>query len=149
MPTDRKVPNFNRNGVFWLAGAFAVGVLAANFVGVDLRVAVIGAAIFAVLAFVLQTQQFATLLILAAFACAGAASMEVERDGVSANRLRTLYDNGIIRSGDAVEVEGVMVAGREPSVDGDFVTLRAEKLRYRGDDIPVSGNVRLFVPNSA
>lgn len=145
MPTDRISPNFNRNAVLWLAAAFAVGILAANFVEADLRLAVVASIIFAALAFAFRAQQFATLLILVAFSFAGAASIQIERSGVSEDRLRTLYDNGTIRSGEPVEVEGVLVAGREPSVDGDFVALRAERLWYRGEERAVSGKVRLFV----
>ncbi|MBK7935028.1 MAG: ComEC/Rec2 family competence protein [Acidobacteria bacterium] len=147
MPTDRRASNFNRNAVLWLAGAFAVGILTANFAGVDLRAAVGASVVFAVLAYVFKTQQFATLLIFTAFAFAGAASLNIEKSGVAADRLRLLYDNGTIKSGEPVEIEGVMVRGREPTVDGDLITFRAETLRIRNEDLKVSGKVRLFVQN--
>lgn len=147
MPSDRSAPNFNRNAVLWLAGAFAVGILLAEFVpfGGTLLPAFL-AIVFAALALLLSKYGVSTVLITLAFVSIGTFSFlcEVERNTVP-GRLSVLYDNGTIRSDEPVEVEGVLVAGREPSVDGDFVTLRAEKLRYRGEDRNVSGKVRLFV----
>lgn len=148
MPSDRTAPYFNRNGVLWLSVSFAAGILAAEFVAMDLSIAVFGAVGLGVLALVFNSQQYSTLLILAAFAFAGAASLRIEKSGVSADRLRTIYDNGTIKSGEPIEIEGVMVSGREPTVDGDVLTLRSERLRYRGEERSVSGKVRLFVPAS-
>ena len=149
MPEDRRTPNFNRNAVLWLAAAFAIGILLANFVPFSgTLLPTILTIVFAALALLFSKYGVSTVLIAISFVSIGAFSFlcEVERNTIP-NRLRVLYDNGTIKSGESVEVEGIMVAGREPSIDGDFVTLRAEKLRYRGEDRNVSGNVRLFVQN--
>ncbi len=80
---------------------------------------------------------------------AGFASATIESRSVADNRVRVLYDNGTIRSGDPVEVEGILLGRPEPSFDGVFLTLRVEGLRYRGVDHNVSGRVRLFMPDTA
>ncbi len=149
MPEDRKTSNFNRNAVLWLAAAFAVGILVAKFVPFDgMLLPAILAIAFSALALLLSRYGLSTAFIALAFVSIGVFSFlcEVERNTVP-NRLSVLYDNGTLRSGEPVEIEGVLTAGREPSVDGDFVTLRAEKLRYRGENRNVSGKVRLFVQN--
>ena len=147
MPSDRIVPNFNRNAVLWLAAAFAIGILFAKFVPFSgTLLPAITAIVFAALALLFSKYGMSTVLIALAFVSIGVFSFlcEVERNMIP-NRLGVLYDNGTLRSGEPVEIEGVLVAGREPTVDGNFLTLKVEKLRYRGEDRNVSGKVRLFV----
>ena len=131
--------------MLWLAAAFAVGILAAKFVNIDLPFAVAACGALAGAAAILRKHQSATFLVLAAFASAGLASSNIETNSVSPNRIRLLYDNGTVRSGDPVEVEGVLLGRPEPSVDGVFLTLRTEKLKYHGSLMDVSGVVRLFL----
>lgn len=148
MPTDRKAPNFNRNAVLWLAAAFAFGILLAQFVpfGGTLLPAILSIA-FAALALFVSKYRVSTVFISLAFVSIGVYSFlcEVERN-TNPNRLSVLYDNGTLRSGEPVEIEGVLVAGREPTVEGDLLTVRAETVMFRGEILKVSGNVRLFVP---
>ncbi|MEO6655843.1 MAG: ComEC/Rec2 family competence protein [Pyrinomonadaceae bacterium] len=148
MPEDRQRPNFNRNPMFWLAASFAAGILAANFTSFRPSFSLAAAAVFAIFAAILRQRQIATFLVLAAFICAGATSLQFESGNISANRLRVLYDNGTIRSGDPVEVEGILSGGPELSVDGVFLNLRSEKITYRGTEMIISGNIRLLLPRS-
>lgn len=148
MPEDRKTPNFDRNPMLWLAIAFAVGILAASVINIDLRVSAAALAVFAILAVIFRGQHFATYLVLIVFAAAGMASLHVENLSIRADRIRILYDNGTIRSGDPVDVEGVLSGRPEPSIDGVFLNLKADKLSYRGSERTVSGNVRLFLPKT-
>ncbi|MEO6050819.1 MAG: ComEC/Rec2 family competence protein [Pyrinomonadaceae bacterium] len=148
MPADVARPNFNRSPMFCLAMSFAVGILAANFTGFDLRLSIAAAVVTAIFAAIFRQQQIATFLMLAAFICIGAASLQIEKDSVSPSRLRVLYDGGTIHSGDPVEVEGILIGAPEMSVDGVFLTLRSEKINYRGNEMIVSGNIRLLLPRS-
>ncbi len=148
MPETRTRPDFNRQPMLWLGIAFAVGILLARAVNVDLLSSLAVIIGFGLAAFLFQKHDVAVYLILASFAVAGLASAAIENRSVSADRIRTLYDSGTIHSGDPVEVEGVLSGRPEPSVDGAFLTLRAENLIYRGKDIAVSGNVRLFITES-
>jgi len=141
-------PSFSRSPMLWLSGSFAVGILAGSAVEYGL----VGLSVLALAAglagFVLRKYSAATYLVLVAFAAAGALSMAVEKHSVSPDRIRVLYDTGVIRSGEAVEMEGVLTTRPEPAPQGSFLTLRSEGLVHRGVQREVSGNVRIFVPTS-
>ena len=142
----KSAPNFDRYPMLWLAASFAAGILAANVITIDLYALFAACAILAIASLIFREQRFAAILMLAAFAAAGSASMSMETQSISPDRLRVLYDNGAIRSGDPVEAEGVLMGRPEPSIDGVFLNLRSEKLTYHGKEFQVSGNIRLFLP---
>ena len=52
------------------------------------------------------------------------------------------------KSGDPVEIEGVLRSEPELAVGGLFLELKAEKAIYKGAKQNVSGNIRLFAPIS-
>ena len=132
--------------MFWLAAAFAIGIAANNAIFIDLKVSLAVCSMLAVSSFIFRKQDFATLLILSAFTLAGSLSASIENLSVSPDRVRVLYDDGTIHSGDPVEVEGILLGQPEPSIDGEFLNLRSEKIRYRGEEMRATGNVRLFLP---
>lgn len=147
--TDDKQPaaGFNRQPLVLLASGFAVGILAARFLTFPYPAVLASLAVFALVAIVLNKHLIATVLVCAAFVAAGIVSYGIElRQNDRPERVRTIYDSGLIASGEPVEVEGVLTATPEPAVDGYFVTLRSERLSYRGIDRLASGNVRIFVP---
>ncbi len=148
MPEDRKRPNFNRYPMLWLAASFALGILLANSVSLaETMWPVVFATVFATLALLGRKHGISTLFITLAFALSGVVSFqcEVKRNNAP-DRLKVLYDNGTIRSGDAVEIEGVLTGRPEPSVGSVLLNLRSQKIAYRGSEYDVSGNVRLFLP---
>lgn len=143
---DGPPSQFSRYPMLWLGTAFAAGILAYNFAEFDL-VVVFAAAILIASAGVLlcSRQAVAGWLMLGAFAAAGLGSAIIERRAVSPDRIKVLYDSGIVASGDPVEVEGVLLGRPEPGVEGVFLDMRTEKLRYRGHERSASGRVRLFL----
>ncbi|MBK8302101.1 MAG: ComEC/Rec2 family competence protein [Chloracidobacterium sp.] len=148
MESDATRPSFNRHPMLWLAVCLAVGILIAKLVGVNF-VAVLTATIaFLILALIFRTKPIATIFISLAFASVGAGLFQCEVKQNTASRVKTLYDNGTIRSGSSVEIDGVLLSRTEPSADGSFLTLKTNVLRYRGGDRIVSGNVRIFMPQS-
>lgn len=140
--------NFSRQPVFWLAGWFAVGILAARFFSADTWIAGVIVVIFALAAFVLRGKTAATVFIAIAFVGLGFLSSSVERQSIRSDRLSVLYDNGTFQSGSPVEVEGVLLGRPEATADGEILTLWAERLRYRGGEHVVAGNIRLFARSS-
>ena len=130
-----------------LGVCFALGILLAKFVSSgETFLLVISSIVFASMAFLLRKHGVSTLFIALAFVAAGAISLQCEvKRNAAPGRLKVLYDNGAIHSGSPIEVQGVLLGRPEPSVDGEFLTLRSENLRYRGNEVKVSGNVRLFV----
>ncbi len=147
MSEDRPRPNFNRYPMSLLAACVALGILTGNYVLSSEMLLPVGlAATFAAVALILHKYGLSTVFVAVAFVCAGFVSFQYEvlRNN-SSNRVKVLYDNGTIRSGDPVEVEGVLLGRPEPSIDGVFLNLRSSKAKYHGEEHPVSGNVRLFL----
>lgn len=136
---------FSRQPLLWLAVWFAFGILTARFAAVDGLLEVVTVIIVsAVAALVFRGRELATVFIAIAFAATGFISLQAERKSVRPDRLSVLYDNGTFQSGTPVEVEGVLIGRPEATLQGEILILRAERLRYRGVDNVVSGNVRLF-----
>ena len=146
MPDHPARPSFNRYPMLFIAACFSVGILAGKFASSNLNISLAACAVMAVGAVVFRKGSVATVLIGLAFAAAGVAAFQSETLSVRADRLKVLYDNGSIISGSPVEVEGVLAGRPEPSVDGEFLTMRTDSIRYEGEDRVVSGNVRIFVP---
>ena len=134
--------------MLWLAVAFGVGIIVESVLTVDLVAATAAATVLIAVAVVLRSHASATWLVLAAAVCAGLVSGETEKQSVSPNRVKILYDSGQIPSGDSVEVEGVLQGRPEASVDGVLLTIATERIRHRGIDHAASGNVRLFLKTS-
>src|SRR5436190_13775749 len=108
MPDDRPRPNFNRQPMLWLAIAFAGGILASKLIDIDLKLWIATGVILAFFSVLFRKEYVATILMLAAFATAGTALATLETASISPDRLRVLYDDGTVISGDAVEIEGVL-----------------------------------------
>lgn len=130
-----------------LAAAFGLGILAASFVPLPLKLLLAcGAALsFAALYGYLKRWTLASSwLIVIAFFFAGATLEALERRGIAADRVERFYDEGLIAAGDSVEVTGVLVRAPEPAPDGFFLELRVERLRFKGEERGASGAVQLF-----
>jgi|CXWL01.1.fsa_nt_gi competence protein ComEC len=146
--SEPSAKTFSRQPLLWLAVWFAVGILIAKVLVTDSSVTVVVIVLFAFAAFILRGKVLATVFIAIAFAVLGFLSVQAERRSVRPDRLSVLYDNGTFQSGSPVEVEGVLLGRPEAAVDGEILTLRAEKLRHRGADHMVSGQVRLLALRS-
>ncbi len=134
--------------VFWLAAFFAVGIGASHLIEISLAWAAGVSVALSIPAIFLRRSPLATAFIFLAFAAAGAVTGIAEKHSVRPDRIKVLFDRGEITSGQPVEVEGVLTSGAEPSAEGEFLTIRTNRLRYRGTDRDVSGKVRVFLPIS-
>jgi len=85
----------------------------------------------------------AARFVVVAFVCAGAALAAVET-GAGASRLRKLYEQGRLVSGDPVELTGVLERAPEPAPGGLMFALRVESVRHRGREHACAGRVELF-----
>ncbi|MCA1639388.1 MAG: ComEC/Rec2 family competence protein, partial [Acidobacteria bacterium] len=63
------------------------------------------------------------------------------------NRLKNLFDQQRIKSGDPIEIEGVLQGAPEIAIGGIFLELKTEKAIYKSSEIKVSGKIRLFANN--
>lgn len=142
-------PAFLPHPLAVLAASFALGLLVARFTPLPFNpVLVCGAAcsLAAVYSYVKGHALAAGLLLTLAFCSAGATLMLLEKESVTAGRVRRLYDDGAIKSGEPVEVTGVVERAPEAAPDGFYLTLGVEKLRFKGEEREVAGQVLLFAP---
>lgn len=132
-----------------LAACFAPGIVLAHFVVIPLVICLVcGACLSALIVwcFVRGWRGYASLLIAVAFFCAGATLALVEKRGVTVNRVQRFYDEGVIATGDPVELTGVMLGAPEPAPGSFYLRLRVEKLRFKDVERGASGVVWLFAP---
>lgn len=142
-------PSFNHFPLFVLAAAFACGIAGANLFALSLTCAVacgMCAACLCLVAFVKQKLAAASALVVAAFVCAGAILAIVERQSIAADRVRRFYEDGRIASGEPVEVTGVLERAPETAPDGLFLSLGAERLKFRNIESEACGTIELFAP---
>ncbi|MGI8638975.1 MAG: ComEC/Rec2 family competence protein, partial [Pyrinomonadaceae bacterium] len=117
-----------------------------HFLAINWKILLAGCLIFATLTAIFQTRKFALIFLSIAFVAVGGLCLSVENNSVAPNRLKRLYDTSQIKSGDPLEIEGVLQGKPELAVGGFFLILKAEKAVYKDAEIKVSGNVRLFAP---
>ncbi|PYS47818.1 MAG: hypothetical protein DMF68_15030 [Acidobacteria bacterium] len=132
-----------------LAASFALGILLAHFTALPVNLSLVCFAtctLAHLYSFVRRFLSLSSLLLIIAFFFAGATLAILEKSSVTKERVERFYDDGLIASGEPVEVTGVMIAQPEPAPDGFYLTLRVEKLRYREDEREASGLVLLFAP---
>ena len=123
--------SFSSHPLFLLAVSFACGIVVARFVNVHLWAVVpAGLCFFALAAFALvkRMERVASCLLLFAFLFAGAVFAALEKISHSANRIERLYSEGVVASGEPVELTGVMERAPESAPDGFYLTLRVEEL---------------------
>ena len=132
-----------------LAASFALGILIARFTSLPLNLALACCAacsLAAVYSYARRRALTAALLLALAFCSAGMALMVLEKGSVTAGRVARLYEDGVIKSGDPVEVTGVVARAPESAPDGFYLTLSVEKIRFKDVEHEVSGQVLLFAP---
>lgn len=146
MPEDRRLPKFNRNPMLWLGLVFALGILVASVV-TALTVETVTLAVISVAATacVFRSKAVSTWLILIAFCFTGMLAAIAEKQSVSPDRLKILYDDGTLISGEPVEVEGVLLGQPESSVDGALLNLLVDHIKQNSIERKTTGKVRLYV----
>jgi competence protein ComEC len=140
-----KSPNFSHHPLLWLAAAFALGICAAKYLVLDWQLS-LAAVLFSVgLTLVFQKRELTpVVLLLTAFFFVGAFVFQLENQIAAPNRLKNLYDENHITSGEPVEIEGVLRGKPELAANGFFLELNAEKIIYKQNEQNVSGLIKLF-----
>lgn len=138
--------NFTFYPLLWLAVCFALGILSAKNTSVGWQVYLVACFVFTLLAIVFIKQKFALIFLFAAFIAVGGLYFQIENQIVSPNRVKRIYDENRIKSGDPIEIEGVLPTKPELSAGGFFLILKTESAIYKESETKISGNVRLFAP---
>ncbi len=87
-----------------------------------------------------------TLILLAnCFACGGLL-WSLNEAGVASNRVKTLFERGVIQADEPVEIWGVITSAPELAPDRIYLEIALEKLATFGKEQSASGTVRVVVP---
>ena len=143
-PSSVSSKKFALYPLFRLAICFAVGIIAAKFLPFDRWMYAAIGVFAAVCAFIFIKRKFAPIFLFIAFAASGALYFQVENQSVAPNRIKRIYDENRIDSGDPIEIEGVVQSEPELAVGGFFLTLQTEKAIYKRSETVISGKLRLF-----
>ena len=151
--TEKPKPKrYSAMPLVWLTSAFALGIIFAKLIPslanpyMSATLAVVPILIAIIVAFLFRKHLFATGLLLFAFFWLGAILFHNETLGISEDRIARIYDSGRVASGDPVEIEGSVIGGTEPAMDGVFVSIAVRRLSNRVNEMAASGRVRMFMP---
>lgn len=136
--------NFTLYPLACLAVCFALGISAAHFLDLSWQIYFASCLIFAALATAFLKKSFCLIFLLAAFAAVGGLYYSAANQPLADNRLKKLYDEGRIKSGDPIEIEGVLEGKPELAVGGFFLEIKTQKAIYKNSEFPVSGKIRFF-----
>src|SRR5688572_14618944 len=112
-----------------LAAMFAAGIAASSELPVVSIPVLIGVCLaFAASAFFSAGSKAGTAMIAAAFLVLGAFVYQAHLRSIGPDRIRSMYDGGLIASGEPVEVTGVVTAGPETAAGGFFIRVRVDSI---------------------
>ena len=137
---------FSSFPLLWLAVLFAVGIFASKIFPIRSEILIVICVSLAVAAAVSIRHKVSLVFIAIAFLAAGSITHSIHEGGVSANRVKRVYDEKQIASGEPVEMVGVLVGNPEAAYDGSFITVEVETILHKGIERDVSWRVRLFAP---
>ncbi len=143
-------PNrFSSFPLLWLTIFFAIGIFAAKTYPIRVEILLVTCVTFAAVAGILARREFAFAFVAIVFVTAGSVTYSVQQGGVAADRLKRVYDEQHIASGEPVEIVGTLIGNREAAYDGFFIIIETESVSYRGSGQNASGRLRLFAPISS
>jgi competence protein ComEC len=87
---------------------------------------------------------FSTIFLIAAFVSAGASLAMILPGPASANRIARLFEEGVLTSGDPVEIIGVINGEPEPAPQSFYVTINTEQIAIKGIERATKGTVLLL-----
>src|ERR1044071_4647199 len=101
-------PNFTLYPLTWLAICFAAGICLGNLFEFSWPVYLFVCLLFSILTLIFIKQNFVFVPLLLAFVSVGGLCFQVEKQSVEPNRLKNLYDNRKLISGDPIVITGIV-----------------------------------------
>src|SRR5436309_10361555 len=141
-------PSFAPHPLALLAAALAVGIMLANFLSLPLAVILGFADAVSVLAiWTVRNNRMAvaSICLILATLIAGA-TLETIESRAAPDGIRRLLDEGVIASGDPVELTGALQRPPETAPESFYLTLRVERFRFKNVEQDASGVVELVAP---
>ena len=149
--TDPVEPHLASSPLFSLAIAIGVGIASAHFLGPPSESAIILSiaggtllAFFSIALLLKSNQRLSSGFLIGAFVFAGLILTFIELRPSASDRIARMYDDGVLTYGEAVELTGVVQGQPEPAPESFYLAVRAERLRVKGNERDVSGNVLLL-----
>jgi competence protein ComEC len=140
----RNRANFTLYPLAFLAASFACGTVASNLFEIHIFVAAALLLMFAGLAAFVRNS-WASYLIVATFFILGSFCYQMETRSIADDRVKTLFEEGRLVSGESVELEGVLRSAPEPAYGGAYLEVAMAGYSNNGETQPASGTVKLFV----
>ena len=132
--------------LLWAAISLGFGIVLAEISGVRSWVWTATAIIFGTLGFIVRDRSNARYLVLVCVLFTGAFIYQFDISNIAVDRIKRIYDEGLVASGTPVEMEGSLIGLTEPAYDGVFIRVAASHLTVKKVELPASGQVRMFVP---
>jgi competence protein ComEC len=135
-----------------LALSFALGIVCARYAVSSLFLFILLGSVSSILTFCFFTQrrQFVTTALLGfAFFCSGATLFVLEKRSIAPDRIRRLYDEGVVASDEPIEITGVLQSAPEPAPGGFYLALKVTNAKFRNNEMIASGVVSLFAFTSS
>lgn len=141
-------PRFTSSPLFVLAVAVSVGILAGRHIPFSsksiLIVMVLVSVLFSIALVCRRRLSSATVALILAFVCTGVALAPVANQTMSPHRISRMLDEGVVNSGDPVELTGVVQGEPEPAPQSFYLTIKAERINSKGTDHEASGTLLLL-----
>jgi len=97
------------------------------------------------IAFLLRSQMaLVSGFLIAAVVCAAFILSFIEVRAAAPDRIFRMYDEGLFTYGEPVELTGILQGQPEPAPDSFYLTLRTERINFKGIEREASGNVLLL-----
>ena len=149
--TDLPQARFASSPLLALAVALSCGIALRHYLTLQSKSILIfglvigaGATLFSVALVWKRKLTLVSLPLPAAFFCAGLVLSSIESSDVQPNGIAQMYDSGLIASSEPVELTGVVQGQPEPAPDSFYLTLRAERIRFKGSERDALGTVLLL-----
>lgn len=135
---------FSHFPFLWLSLFFGCGILVSKHISIDWRIWLALSLLSVVFSFINSKFSENNWLILLAFLFLGAFYFQIEQAQTLPNRIKRFYDERLIISNEPVEFEGVLRDSPEIGFEDFSLPLKVEKIYFKGEEIAVSGKVKLF-----
>lgn len=139
-----------RSPLLVLAVSLSIGILSGHYLAVQHRASfssgiafLIPASVAAAAYAVRRKAELATVFLIIAFVIAGVVLSLIENEPITSNRISRMYDEGVIKVGEPVELTGTIEGPPQPAPQSFFLTLRAQRMRVKGVESEVTGSVLL------
>ena len=140
---------FSSSPLFVLAAAISAGILLGHYTLHSKSLLVlsiaggVGVALLSIALWSRGILRSADIFMVVGFVSAGMVISMIERP-IAANRISRLYDEGHFTYGEPVELTGVLSGQPEPAADSFYLTMRVERIGFKGTERDACGTVILL-----